>query len=469
MGIYDQLSISKKSLRCKLMIAFSITSILPLLVLAYFVTNHVFSDTREVFQASVVVIFCLWLIWMGYLMIREVLNPIFELAQKAKKISAGEYDAKISLSSGDELADIAGAVNSMTDKMRSYIGELQEYGKRTTSLNARIQRKVLTLTSLMRLGDIISSGADFEEITAFAAKQLAGEMDRGFCAIFIKEDVSGYILKAFADNSYKGVNIKDVESRLPMIDDLLARNEYLSIDSDPRRKPWQQELRQKLGQVNAIFFPMKVEAETVGIILAGTFGDDIKFTYDDLEVVRAFDNELVLGYQNASSAQKIKSLEVVDRITGLYSFQYIMQRLEDEINRAIFYQRPCSLVVVTIDDLAGISSERGQDAVGHILRLVARLLGELRPPVGKLGSLSQGEFALLVPEMNKKEGLGLGESIRARIEEMSASSGNKDILTVSVGVGENPIDGSSADEIMEKSRIFVRKAQERGGNRVVGE
>jgi hypothetical protein len=38
-----------------------------------------------------------------------------------------------------------------------------------------------------------------------------------------------------------------------------------------------------------------------------------------------------------------------------------------------------------------------------------------------------------------------------------------------VGAGENPIDGSTADEIIEKARVFTRRAKEMGGNMVVGE
>ncbi len=469
MGLMKYFSISNRSLKHRVLIAFSIMSVIPLLALTYFLTIYVLANVADIPQALAVIIFCFWLVSMGYIILRQVINPITEMANRARMIAEGKYDSQIPFSGDDELGEIADAVNSMTSRMRTYIGELQEYGKRTSSLNARIHRKVLTLTNLMRLGEIISSGASFEEITSFAAERLAGQMNKGFCAIFVKEGVSRYSLKAFRDNSHRGMDLSKLEARLTEVEELLPGHEHLRVDSDPLKEPWQQHLRQELGRVDAIFFPMKIKTSIVGMIVAGSFGEDTRFTSEDLEVIRAFDNELVLGYQSTVSSEKIQSLQIVDRVTGLYTFSFLRERLDDEINRAIFYQRPCSLIVADIDGFADIALKSGADTAERILRDVARLLSELRPPVGKVARFGRSEFAMLLPEMNKKESLEVGELVRAAIEEMPVPTGRGERLTVSVGAGENPIDGSTADEIIEKARVFTRRAKEMGGNMVVGE
>ena len=444
-------------------------SIIPLLVIAYFVTNYVFDGAQDMFQASAIILFAIWLVWTGYVMVKEIINPIIELAVETKIIAEGQYDSEILLGRDDELGEIAKAVNTMTGKMRSYIGELQEYSKKTASLNVKIHRKVLTLTNLMRLGDIISSGAGFEAITDFAAERLSGEMYGGFCAIFIKEKLSKYTLKAFNDNSGKDVNMADLENRLPEIERLLLRNEYLIVDSDPLRKPWQQELRQSLGQMNVIFFPMKIKANIVGLLMLGNFAEGVKFDIEDVEVLRAFENELVLGYQSTMTSEKIHSLEIVDSLTGLYSFNYLQERLEDEINRAIFYQRPCSLAVIDIDDFDEYREAFGEKKADQMLKQIAKLLSEIRPPVGKVARFSDKEFGMLLPEMNKRESIEVGENIRRRVEELAIPSSRGGIMTVSVGIGENPIDGSNAGEIISGAREYAKKAKEQGKNIVVGE
>ena len=469
MGIFKHLSLSKKSLKYKLLIAFSIMSIVPLLVIAYFVTNYVFSDAADMFQASAIILFAVWLVWTGYVMVKEIINPIIELAVETKSIANGQYNSEIFMGRDDELGDIANAVNTMTGKMRNYIGELQEYSKRTATLNVKIHRKVLTLTNLMRLGDIISSGAGFGDIANFAAERLSGEMYGGFCAIFIKERMTKYELKALHDNSGReDMNISSIESRIPEIEKLLLKHEHLIVDSNPLRKPWQQELRQELGQMNVIFFPMKIKATIVGLLVLGNFAEGVTFDAEDIEVLRAFENELILGYQSTVTAEKMQSLEIVDSLTGLYSFNYLKERLEDEINRAIFYQRPCSLVVVDIDNYGEYKRNFGEKKTEIMLKHVSKLLSEMRPPIGKVARFGEQEFGMLLPEMNKRESLEVGENIRKRIEELALPA-DSSIVTVSVGVGENPIDGSTATEVIRGAREYIKKAKEQGKNKVVGE
>ena len=52
----------------------------------------------------------------------------------------------------------------------------------------------------------------------------------------------------------------------------------------------------------------------VGVIIFGNFEKEVKFSEEDLEVLRAFEKELVLGYQSAQVLERVKSLEVVDSL-----------------------------------------------------------------------------------------------------------------------------------------------------------
>lgn len=52
---------------------------------------------------------------------------------------------------------------------------------------------------------------------------------------------------------------------------------------------------------------------------------------------------------------------------------------------------------------------------------------------------------------------------------MNVSPDETDKITVSIGVGENPLDGGNAKDVIAKAREYVRRAKEQGKNRVVGE
>lgn len=471
MRFFKNLSVGNKRLAYKLSLAFALMSIIPLLTIAYFVSSYVMDNSDDALQAALIVLFALFVALGGYFLLRSIIDPVINLAFETKVIAEGNYDASIMTGREDELGDIANAVNTMTDKMRSYISELQQYSRKTKTLNQRIHKKVHTLTNLMELGDLISSGAEFDQVSDLATEKMVSVLYGTFSTLFIKEKTGAYSMKSFSNNTDRSVPTADIEKELPSMEKFFSKNEHLLIDSRPLKKPWQKELRQKLEQMNIVFFAMKSGAEVIGVIAIGNFKkeSDGDFQEEDIEVIRAFEKELVLGFQSTQAAEKVKNMDIVDSLTGLYTLNYLKDRLDDEINRAVYYQRPCSLIVLDVDDFAMYSDYYSVTKAEQVLKQVGKLLGDTIPSVGKVARFSHSEFGLLLPEMNKRESLQLAEDIRKKIQDMRLSSREDDRVTVSIGVGENPIDGANAEAIIAKASEYAEKAREAGMNKVVGE
>ena len=82
--------------------------------------------------------------------------------------------------------------------------------------------------------------------------------------------------------------------------------------------------------------------------------------------------------------------------------------------------------------------------------------------------ISGNTFALVLPEANKKEALEVAEKIRKKIQKLDIGAGKGQSLTASAGVSENPLDGGSFKEIYDKAEVALKKAKEKGKNKVVG-
>ena len=146
---------------------------------------------------------------------------------------------------------------------------------------------------------------------------------------------------------------------------------------------------------------------------------------------------------------------------------YILSRLDEEIRRSIFYQRPCSFLVFNIDNFRKMRDTYGELTAEDVLKKVAKIIKESATPVGKAARIGGDEFALLLPEKNKREAASIAEDLRKKIETVSFSSDNKLTITVSGGVGENPIDGSTQEELFKKAMEALKSAKSVGKNRVV--
>jgi len=469
MKVGNSISLGTKGLRYKLMIAFSLMSIIPLLIALYFIVNYAFQDIQNLLYPSLIILFTVWIAFLGFILIRRIINPVIDLAGKTKDIAGGEFDSEVLVESTDELGDIAEAVGTMRDKMRGYVLELQKYGRRTASLNLQIHKKVLTLTNLMQLGDLITAGAKLNEILSFAAEKLACEMENSYSGIFMKEKEGNYTSKCFVNNSGKEILIREILLRMPFVEQVFNEGEpYIVLDSRPLTKHWQIDLRKKLELLNVLLVPMRSSGKIVGVMMLGNFASGFEFRDKDIQAIQAFEKVLVIGYQ-ASQVYAVKTDEVIDNLTGLFTRSYLENRLDDEINRAAFYQRACSLVVLGIDDFDNYAKTYGEGKAEQILRQVARLISGSVSPVAKAARFGYSQFGVILPEKNKRESIMIAEGIRRQIEIMQISDNPEDRITISAGVGENPLDGAKAKEIIDKAAQNMNKAIEQGKNKVVGD
>jgi diguanylate cyclase (GGDEF)-like protein len=143
--------------------------------------------------------------------------------------------------------------------------------------------------------------------------------------------------------------------------------------------------------------------------------------------------------------------------------------LDEEIKRAILLQRPCSFVLVNIDNFKIYRDRQGELASESTLKKIARILEENGTEIDRVGRFGGDEFALILPEKNKKEATLIAEEVRRRIEE-SIFPGDKTSmvkLTVSAGVSENPIDGINAGELVDKATQSLKQAKVQGKNKVM--
>ena len=166
-------------------------------------------------------------------------------------------------------------------------------------------------------------------------------------------------------------------------------------------------------------------------------------------------------------SKKTDQLAIKDDLTDLYNKTFIMGRLEEEIRRAIFYQRPCSFVAFNIDNFRKFRDVHGELAAEEALKRMSKIFRDNLTPVGKAARIGGDDFAMLLPEKNKKEAAYIAEELRKKIETTNLLRQGQASLTVSCGVGENPIDGATADELFKKAMSAVKEAKSLGKNRVV--
>ncbi len=470
MALFKKFAFVNKGLRYKLMLAFSLMTIIPILAFMYVVSLYVFPQLENLINVSTIALASIIIAMLGLLLARGLVDPVIDMAIEAKIIASGEYDRKIAVAGDDEIGNLGQSINAMTQKIRSNLEELKGYGQRMREINVDIHKKVLALSSLLQIGDIISSGSiQLDSLLEMALEKTTMIFEEGFGVLYMPKAPDEELVVKLSHNvseerlgelviqkGGKGVLEKVLEDRSIFI---LDKGVKMSKDIE--------DFKEFCNLKNIIAVPIYSGNKSMGMLVVGNRVDNYRFKTDDIDLVKVFAKQMTIAIESDILNRKTKELAIIDDLTGLYNKTFVLTRLEEEIKRAIFYQRPCSFIVFNIDNFKKFRETQGELMAEDALRKIAKIVKDNITPVGKAARIGGDEFAMLLPEKNKKEAAHLAEDVRRKIESTNLGREGKVSLTVSVGVSENPIDGATSDELFKKANEAVREAKLAGKNKVV--
>ena len=159
----------------------------------------------------------------------------------------------------------------------------------------------------------------------------------------------------------------------------------------------------------------------------------------------------------------LERLAIRDELTGLYNYRHFQGQLKAEVQRALRYQRPLSLIVADVDFFKAINDTLGHAEGDRALAGIARILA------AKIRATDTGfryggeEFVVILPETHGEQALAVAERVRQGVEQAELVVGRS--VTVSAGVAEfRPTE--DADALLRRTDSALYVAKRDGRNRV---
>jgi diguanylate cyclase (GGDEF)-like protein len=144
--------------------------------------------------------------------------------------------------------------------------------------------------------------------------------------------------------------------------------------------------------------------------------------------------ELEKSLKEANEA--IRVLSITDTMTGCYNRTYMDSHLPNELQRAVRYGRPISVVMVDIDHFKNVNDTYGHQAGDQVLKVfVETIAHSIRSGVDWIARYGGEEFLVVLPETNLDSAQLLAERLRTEVSERIISFNGKEIqVTASFGV-----------------------------------
>ena len=159
-----------------------------------------------------------------------------------------------------------------------------------------------------------------------------------------------------------------------------------------------------------------------------------------------------------------------DGLTRLANRKHFDGFLETQINYSRQTRKPCSLIMIDIDNFKHYNDTNGHQLGDEVLKGVARILAKSVRASDLAARYGGEEFCLVLPETQKDMAAVIAEKVRRSIQETNFPRGDQQPLgfvSASFGVATFDEDANSPEDLIKRADERLYKAKELGRNQVV--
>lgn len=170
--------------------------------------------------------------------------------------------------------------------------------------------------------------------------------------------------------------------------------------------------------------------------------------------------------------RRLQEFALLDGLTGIFNRRLFDERYHRELDRALTYACPMSVLLIDIDYF-----KRFNDLLGHLrgdeclIAVAGTLKDNLRRSQDFVARYGGEEFAVVLPDCNDRAATQIAESLRGAIEALGIDAPFTDAgrLTVSIGIATLAMQdrpSPSAHALLARADAALYRAKSAGRNQV---
>ncbi len=164
-----------------------------------------------------------------------------------------------------------------------------------------------------------------------------------------------------------------------------------------------------------------------------------------------------------ASNREITELSRTDRLTQLVNRIQLDHVLEENLQRALRYATPFSIILLDLDHFKQVNDVHGHLVGDEVLVNIGRILAACTRATDTVGRWGGEEFLIIVPNAGLNDAARLAEKLRGEIEAHEFPAVGK--MSASFGV-TNFVPNDDVVKMINRADITLYKAKHAGRNRV---
>jgi len=159
---------------------------------------------------------------------------------------------------------------------------------------------------------------------------------------------------------------------------------------------------------------------------------------------------------------ELEHLATYDSLTQTLNRRALLQRCEDELERAQRYGNGPAIMMVDLDNFKAVNDTRGHQHGDAVLVHFAERTRQVLRRADRLGRYGGEEFLVLLPGANAQAALGVAQRIHATL-----ATGHQLDCEVSIGLTSWTGPQETLDAMLSRADAALYRAKEEGRNRTV--
>jgi diguanylate cyclase (GGDEF)-like protein len=301
------------------------------------------------------------------------------------------------------------------------------------------------------------------------AAAAAVNADLAALALFVPEEGT---LRIVSTHGYPQMIVEHVrlEPREGVIGRVFASRRPFFAGAGPRAQLFPSRLRYRTG--SCIVIPLLSNGRSIAVLSVADPVEGDHFTPDDLRALQRLAPVATLALARLGTIRDMDALAIaarVDPVTRLANRQYLIGRMDAELERAQRLHHPLAMMLVDVDDFKRVNDTFGHQEGDHILREIGSLLTDNVRLFDVCSRYGGEEFAVVMPGAHESVARQVSERVRAAVEQAFRGSSGGPKITLSAGVALfQP--GDTAERLIGRAdaALLVAKAQGKNAVRFAG-
>jgi two-component system cell cycle response regulator len=384
---------------------------------------------------------------------RTVTRPLDELADAARRVTAGDLRPRIPVTSGGELGRLATAFSTMTVALREHVQALAD-------------REEQLRRGLDQLGETLAGTHDLDRILAVVLDAALAATSATGGVVLLREPGADRLELA----AHRGL-----EDRLPPAGITLTMGDGLLGRAAATGRPVLAEPAGGAAGVpvaagepaarSVLAVPLQAAGRTLGVLGLYDREDGHPFVERELAVVSGFADQVAVALHNIRLHDEARRLAVTDGLTGVGNYRLLLSQLGRELERATRFDHPLALLMVDLDRFKAVNDDYGHQRGDAALIELARRLDSTVREIDTLVRYGGEEFALVLPETGRTGAERAARRILSAVRDRpfrAGADGPALSLSVSVGIALFPGDGRDGTALLSGADAALYEAKAAG-------